>query len=416
MHTLRFLGLAPVIALLTVPALAADTTPGHDQAPGQQFHITADSLPPATGSGPGGSAPAVTVRRGDHQPLVPDGFIATLYVEGIPGPRRFVVQPDDGLVMFAQQDAGRVMKLRDIDGNGTADQGGLVVEGTLNPFGLALVPEGQPKAGDLLLADQDAVYRLPTRSGGFQWSQLTPDTGFGEVAGHITRELAVDPRTGDLYVGVGSTSNDGEDAPVKATIQKFSPDGSNQATFAKGMRNVTGMAFQPRTNDLYAVVMERDGMGDELVPDYLTRVEAGDDFGWPYQYTGGFVVPKYSGNAPKRQAAKLPDVLFEAHSAPLDIAFIPDSWPEAWRGDALVALHGSWNATTPRGYKVVRVHFRDGRPDGTYENFMTGFWVSGDAPAEVWGRPAALDFTREGNLIVADDLGGTIWLVTPPKS
>jgi glucose/arabinose dehydrogenase len=118
----------------------------------------------------------------------------------------------------------------------------------------------------------------------------------------------------------------------------------------------------------------------------------------------------------KLAPAKVPDVLFEAHSAPLDLAFIPNSWPEKYRGGAIVALHGSWNAASPRGYKLVVVPFKDGKPDGTYENFMTGFWVSGAAPAEVWGRPAALAFDHDGSLLVADDLGNTLWRVIPPKS
>jgi glucose/arabinose dehydrogenase len=126
--------------------------------------------------------------------------------------------------------------------------------------------------------------------------------------------------------------------------------------------------------------------------------------------------PEFKDKGLKLAAAKMPDVLFEAHSSPLDIAFIPQSWPAEYRGDALVALHGSYGASEPTGYKVVRVHFTDGKPDGTYENFMTGFWVAGDAPAEVWGRPAALAFGLDGGLYVSDDLGNTIWKVMPPKA
>jgi glucose/arabinose dehydrogenase len=160
--------------------------------------------------------------------------------------------------------------------------------------------------------------------------------------------------------------------------------------------------------------MERDGMGNDLVPDFLTRVDEGDSYGWPYQYLGGFVQPEFRDKLPKLAAAKRPDVLFAAHSAPADIAFIPDTWPVEYRGDALVALYGSATSTTPTGYKVVRVHFEDGKPTGTYENFMTGFWVSGESPAEIWGRPTALAFGLDGGLYVSDDLGNTIWKVMPP--
>jgi glucose/arabinose dehydrogenase len=287
------------------------------------------------------------------------------------------------------------------------------MEGALNPFGIATIPTGDLK-GDLLLVDQDAVYRLPLKSVGFHIGQVTPDGHFGDIAGHIAHEVAIDPKTLEVYVGVGSASNLAEEAPVKATIQRFNLDGTGGTTFAIGLRNVTGMDFEPTTGALYAVVMERDGMGNELVPDFLTRVDEGDNFGWPYQYLGGFVQPEFKDKGLKLAAAKLPDVLFEAHSAPLDLAFIPDSWPEEYRGDALVALHGSYGASEPTGYKVVRVHFEDGKPTGTYENFMTGFWVSGEAPAEVWGRPAALVFGLDGGLYVSDDLGNTIWKVMPP--
>ncbi len=407
------LGLAPAILAIALPALAADTPPGHDQAMGQQFHISPDSLP-APGATPSANVQPVKIDLGDHVPLVPDGFTVSLLVKGLDQPRRLLVR-DDGVIFFTQQRLGRILKIRDADGDDEIDQGGTVMEGALNPFGMATVPVGDLK-GDLLLADQDGIYRLPLATRGFDFFQVTPDGAFGPVGGHFSHSLAIDPKNGDIYAGSGSLANveDGE-PPMKATILKFSPDGKTQDIFAVGLRNVTGMAFQPGTNDLYATVMERDSMGDELVPDFLTRVQSGDNFGWPYQYIGGNVQPEFQNKGLKLAAAKVPDLLFEAHSAPLDLAFIPDSWPAAYRGDAIVALHGSWNAGTPRGYKLVRVHFKDGRPDGTYENFMTGFWVSGTSPAQVWGRPAALAFDAKGQLLVADDLGRTIWRVTPPK-
>ena len=409
----RLLWGAPALMLLALPALAVDTLPGADQAIGQQFHITADSLP-APGATPSADNTPNAIPRGTHEPIVPDGFTVQLVADGLPDPRRLIVR-DDGAVLVVEQQPGSIVQLTGIDSNGTAHQGEVLLRGIPNPFGVATVPLGNLK-GDLLLADQDEVYRVPLATGNTKIVQLIPDGLFGPPRGHITRSLAIDPGNGDFYVGVGSMANlEAGEPPMKATIQKFNPDGKNPTTFASGMRNVTAMAFQPGTNALYAVTMERDGMGDELVPDYFTKVEQGDNFGWPYQYTGGNVQPEFRDKAPKLAAAKVPDVLFEAHSAPLDLAFIPDSWPAQYRGDAVVALHGSWNAGQPRGYKVVIVHFKDGTPDGSYENFMTGFWISGSSPAEVWGRPAALAFDRDGSLLVADDLGSTIWRVVPPK-
>ena len=410
--SLSNIGLAAV--LMTGTAFAAEIPPGHDQVMGQQFHITAQGLP-EPGATPSADRPPTTIPRGDHLPFVPEGFKVQLVVQGLDAPRRLLVR-DDGPIFFTQQQLGRILKLQDIDDDGAADKGGLVMEGALNPFGIATIPTGELK-GDLLLADQDAVYRLPLQTRGFDFFQVTPNGAFGDPIGHLAHPLALDPNTADIYVGSGSMSNVAEgEPPMKATILKFSPDGKSQSIFAVGLRNVAGMAFQPGSNSLYVVNMERDGMGDELVPDFLTKVEQGDNFGWPYQYIGGHVQPEFQNKGMKLAAAKVPDVLFEAHSAPLDLAFIPDSWPQKYRGSAVVALHGSWNAAGPRGYKLVLVPFKDGKPDGTYENFMTGFWVSGTGPAEVWGRPAALAFDHDGSLLVADDLGNTLWRVIPPKS
>jgi glucose/arabinose dehydrogenase len=406
-------GLSAAAMLLALAASAQDTPPGNDQLPGQQFYITVDGLPLPENVVARPAAPPVKVERGDHVPVLPPGFTQTLYISDFGAARRLAINPDDGMVYLAQQQLGRVMKLRDLQGDGTAETGALILEEALNPFGLDFVRSGE-FAGDLLVADQDALYRLPLKSVGFHVAQVTPDGWFGKVGGHLTHEVALDPKSLQVYVSSGSLGNLDEEDPVKATIQRFNLDGTGGTTFAIGLRNVTGMAFEPTTGALYAVVMERDGMGDDLVPDFLTRVDEGDNFGWPYQYLGGFVQPEFKDKAPKLAAAKMPDVLFEAHSAPLDIAFIPDSWPEEYRGDALVTLHGSYGSSQPTGYKVVRVHFENGKPTGTYENFMTGFWIAGDAPAQVWGRPCALAFGADGGLYVSDDLGNTIWKVMPP--
>lgn len=403
--------LTPALFALASPALA-QSAPGHDQAIGQQFHITADSLP-APGATPSTLAPPRYIERGTNMPIVPEGFSAQIFVEGLTGPRRLEVGYD-GVVYVAQQSRGGIIALYDRDGDGAADNGAGVIQGAGNPFGLDTFRNG-PNSGDMLLGEQDGVYLIPLNTGGSARPLTVPGV-FGDAMGHITREVAIDPRTRDFYVGVGSMANLDEGEPaMKATIQKFDETGQKQETFATGMRNVTGLAFNDKTGDLYAVTMERDDMGDELVPDYFTRVQEGDNFGWPYQYIGGNVQPEFSDKGLKLAAAKVPDVLFEAHSAPLDVIFVPDSWPEKYRGGAIVALHGSANAATPRGYKLVFVPFKDGRPDGTYENFMTGFWVSGTSPAAVWGRPCSLALDRDGSMLVGDDLGGSIWRVSPPK-
>jgi hypothetical protein len=175
------------------------------------------------------------------------------------------------------------------------------------------------------------------------------------------------------------------------------------------VRNPTALAFHPQTGDLWAVVQERDGLGDNLPSDYLIRVQAGGFYGWPYAYIGPHPQPGFATLAPDKVKATItPDLLFEAHSSTLDLVFYDaDQFPAEMQGSAFVALKGSWNRSAPTGYKVVRVPFKDGKPVGYYENFMTGFWAAGEQRAEVWGRPAALAITKDGALLVADDTGGT---------
>jgi glucose/arabinose dehydrogenase len=242
---------------------------------------------------------------------------------------------------------------------------------------------------------------------------ITQKGVFGIVQGHQNRHLVIDPKTGALFVGVGSSGNLGVEPEPKATIQRFNADGSNQTTFASGTRNPTALAFNPESGDLYALVQERDGLGDGLPSDYLIRVQEGGFYGWPYAYIGQHPQPGFAERAPDKVKATItPDLLFEAHSSVLDLIFYEgDQFPPEYKGHAFVALKGSWNRSEPTGYKVVRVPFKDGKPEGFYENFATGFWISGEQRAEVWGRPAALAVAKDGSLLVADDTGGTIWRI-----
>jgi glucose/arabinose dehydrogenase len=255
--------------------------------------------------------------------------------------------------------------------------------------------------------------RKPT-PGAYGGQMITKKGVFGIVQGHQNRHLAIDPKTGALFVGVGSSGNLGVEPEPKATIQRFNADGSNQTTFASGTRNPTALAFHPQTGELFALVQERDGLGDRLPSDYLTHVQEGGFYGWPYAYTGKHPQPGFANLAPDKVNATItPDLLFEAHSSALDLVFYDgDQFPPEFKGSAFVALKGSWNRSQPTSYKVVRVPFKDGRPEGYYENFATGFWISGEQRAETWGRPAALAVTKDGSLLVADDTGGTIWRIT----
>ena len=432
---------AIALSLLLTPA-TAQQSPANDPASlpeqqlGHRFTVKAEDLPPPH-TGPVVAARSLVVPYAGQAPRVPEGFAATPFATGLAHPRRLLVLPN-GDVIVAEQQRGWLTLLRDSDGDGKADFVERHAEGFNGPYGLAW------RDGYVLVADQDGIWRVPHILGNLRPGRpsvqhiadvpadqrkatphqvgeemITAKGVFGIVRGHANRHLAVDPKTGALFVGVGSSGNIGVEPEPKATIQRFEADGSGQTTYATGMRNATALAFNPDTGELWATVQERDGLGDRLVPDYLTHVEKGAFYGWPYSYIGQNPMPGFAQMRPdKVQSAVKPDFLFEAHSSLLDILFYTgDQFPAEYRGDAFVAVKGSWNRSEPIGYKVVRVPFKDGRPQGWYENFAVGFWVSGVHRAEVWGRPTALAIAKDGALLVADDTGGTIWRIayTGPK-
>jgi glucose/arabinose dehydrogenase len=396
---------------------------------GHRFRIDPTDLP-APKTDPIVTNRSLIVPYGGQVPEVPPGFTATPFATGLVNPRRLLVLPN-GDVLVAEQSAGYLTLLRD-DGSGHAEWIDRHVEDLNKPYGLAWQED------HILVADQDGIWNVPHILGALRAGrsvvqhvdQVPPDErkpvagaygakiitkkgAFGIVQGHQNRPLVIDPKTGALFVGVGSSGNLGVEPEPKATIQRFDADGSNQTTFASGMRNPTALAFNPETGELYALVQERDGLGDRLPPDYLTRVAERGFYGWPYAYIGKHPQAGFANRAPDKVNETItPDLLFEAHSSALDLVFYEgEQFPPEYKGHAFVALKGSWNRSEPTGYKIVRVPFKDGRPEGYYENFVTGFWMSGEQRAEVWGRPAALAVAKDGSLLVADDTGGTIWRI-----
>jgi glucose/arabinose dehydrogenase len=430
-----------LVGLLTPAVAQQSTDPASDEELkqnfaaeheiGRRFQIDPNNLP-APKTGPIVTNRSLVVPYAGQAPSVPEGFSATPFATGLANPRRLLVLPN-GDILVAEQSAGYLTLLRG-DGSGRAKWIERHVEDLNRPYGLAW------QGDHVLVADQDGIWRVPHVSGalragrpeptqrvdqlppeqrrpipGAYGAQMITSRGvFGIVQGHQNRHLAIDPKTGALFVGVGSSGNLGVEPEPKATIQRFDADGSNQATYASGTRNATALAFHPQTGELWAVVQERDGLGDRLPSDYLIRVQEGGFYGWPYAYIGKHPQPGFATLAPSKVEATItPDLLFAAHSSVLDLVFYgADQFPAAYRGSAFVALKGSWNRSVPTGYKVVRVPFKDGKPEGYYENFATGFWVSGERRAEVWGRPAALAISADGALLVADDTAGTIWRIT----
>ncbi len=401
-----FAGPALIAALLiSLPALAADPLPG------ARIEIKPADLP-APGATPSRSNRSSPVsRRDDQMPRVPVGFKVNIFADKLENARWLAVAPN-GDVFLAEPRAKHVLLLRDADGDGAADRRVVFAEGFDYPHGLAV------QGPALYVGDRAGVWRVPYSEGMEKATtrpqRITPDGAFGGTSGHATRNIAFSPDGSKFYVSIGSAGNIAEEAAPRATIQEFAADGSQQRTFATGLRNPVGIAFAPGTNDLYTVVNERDGLGDGLVPDYLTRVQDGGFYGWPYSYIGSHPQPGYADKRPDLvKKAIVPDTLFEAHSASLGLAFYTgDKFPQKYRGGAFVGLHGSWNAGAPRGYTVAYVPFANGKPASHYEVFMSGFWIEGESTARVIGRPVGTAIAKDGSLLVADDVANVIWRVS----
>ncbi len=342
---------------------------------------------------------------------VPEDFRANLFADKLSHARWLAVAPN-GDVFLAEPGLGIITLLRDANGSGQATLRATFAGGFEEPHGIAFRP------GYIYIADIRAVWRIPYTDGdetahGLP-ERVTPPEALGDGGGHWTRNIAFAPDGQHFYVSIGSSSNVAEDPEPRATVRVFNSDGSGGRTFASGLRNPVGIAIEPGTNDLFAVVNERDGLGDGLVPDYLTHLQDGGFYGWPYSYLGQHPQPRLAERRPDLvKRAIVPDLLFRSHSAPLGLVFYTGTqFPKEYQGDAFVALHGSWNSAKPTGYMVVRVPFRDGRPAGYSETFASGFWVAGETRAEVWGRPVGLAIAKDGSLLIADDVGNTVWRVS----
>ena len=356
-------------------------------------------------------------------PVAPPNFKVEVYARGLDNPRSLLVLPNgDVLVAEARgpypqvagrSSANRVELLRDHDG--IADQQFTLVDGLDLPYGLAL------RRDRLYIGAVDGVHACPFLVGRTHLTgpcRKVVELPEWQGHGHWTRNVVFSQDESRLYVAVGSSTNVDEEhvdaqVPGRAAILTARPDGKELRIYASGLRNPVGLAIEPASGHLWATVNERDLLGDELVPDYLTSVRDGAFYGWPYSYFGAHEDPRKRGERPDLVArAVVPDYALDAHVAPLGVAFYGrDRFPKNYRGGAFIALHGSWNRSTFAGYKVVFVPFADGRPAGPAEDFLTGF-IKDAAKSEVYGRPAGIAVAADGALLVADDAGDTIWRVT----
>jgi glucose/arabinose dehydrogenase len=409
-------------------------------APGVIRRITsADLVEPYAGA-----VAAHVARLGPSPPAarlhVPAGLTVTLFAGDLTGPRLARTAPN-GDLFVAETGAGRIRVLRAAAGAGGALARSVFAARMDAPFGIAFYPPG-PEPQWVYVAQRNSIVRFPYRNGDLS-ARAAPATVVARLAattaGHSTRDVAFSSDGRRMFVSVGSASNVAEgltrraaqdlaqweaahapgaawgDETGRADVLAFTAEGVPQGVFATGIRNCVGLAVQPRTGDLWCATNERDGLGDDLPPDYVTRVHESEFFGWPWYYIGAHEDPRHKGERPDlAHRITLPDVLLQPHSAPLEMSFYDpppggaQAFPEEYRGDAFVALHGSWNRSTPTGYKVVRIRLREGVPTGEYEDFLTGF-VEEDN--RVLGRPVGVAVARDGALWVTDDAGGAIWRI-----
>jgi glucose/arabinose dehydrogenase len=335
---------------------------------------------------------------------LPPGFTIQVFARDL-GRARFLAVDPRGTLLVSVPRSGHVLALPDDDGDGRADRAIMVVEGLELPHGLAF------HEGALYVAETSRVIRLrydpETRRAVGPPAVVVPD--LPSRGGHWTRTIAFGP-DGRLYVSVGSSCNTCEERDARrAAITRYHADGSGEQRFATGLRNAVGLAFRPGTAELWASVNERDWLGDDRPPDYLTRLEEGGFYGWPYCFweDGRPVLDPDLGRPDRCRQVTPPTVTYQAHSAPLGIAFYTGAqFPPEYRGSLFVALHGSWNRTTPTGYKVIRVRLDGGAPH--VEDFATG-WLRG---RRAWGRPVDLAVGRDGSLFVSDDSQGLVYRIT----
>ena len=407
-------------------------------APGVVHHITSADLPAPMATAIGVSPSAIAPRPAAAILKTPPGFSVSAFAK-LDHPRQIHTAPN-GDIFVAETDAGQISVLRAVPGATTASVNQVFVAGLDRPFGIAFYPAG-PNPKWVYVANNNAVVRFAYQAGDLK-ARGGPETVVAKLAdtsgGHSTRDIVFTAEGDAMLVSVGSDTNIADGMPRKspedlaawnaahamgaawgketdrADLLRFSPQGAPRGVAATGLRNCVSLAINPVRGDPWCVVNERDLLGDDLPPDYATRVKPKAFYGWPWYYIGAHEDPRLKGQRPDLAGkVTVPDVLLQSHSAPLGIAFYsarggPAAFPAQYRGDAFVALHGSWNRAKRTGYKVVRLKLERGVPTGTYEDFLTGFVID---DRSVWGRPVGVAVANDGALLVTDDAGDTVWRV-----
>lgn len=370
-------------------------------------------------------------------PQAPEGFAVTAYADGFDNPRWMYVMPNGDVIVAEsntyhpwyeklgafiigasrsnsmRNSANRLTLLRDTNNDGLPDERTVFLDGLNYPFGMLALDNW------FYVANTDAVWRYPYNTGDTKITskgEKVVDLPAGKYNRHWTRNIIANKEGTKIYIAVGSGSNAGENGMehemLKACILEMNPDGTNLRVYASGLRNPVGMDWAPGTATLWTAVNERDELGDDLVPDYMTHVEDGGFYGWPYTYFGHHVDARVKDPVPVQAAhALIPDVPLGSHTASLGLAFYRHTkFPSAYREGAFVAQHGSWNRSTLSGYKVVFIPFKNGKPSGKPVDFLTGF-IADLEKDKVYGRPVSVTMLPDGSMLVTDDTSNVIWRI-----
>lgn len=422
--TLRHSLLLPLVCTLTAQAVCGEPSESlvpTDPLEPARIQISPGDLPEPYASESARNDPEVVSPPRDATLRAPEGFRVNVFAEDVTKARWLALTPDGDVLCSAGRE-NQITLLRDTDSNGVADQRFVFLDkqhGANLPFGMDFAKTGD--TWSFVLGNTDAVLRYPYEPGQTsvqaEPEQITrlPGEGYNQ---HWTRNVRVAPDGEHLYVTVGSETNvDAEPSP-RASVLQMRLDGSERRVFASGLRNPVGLDFHPQSGDVYVTVNERDGLGDDLVPDYFTRIQQDEFYGWPYAWLKpGNLDPRRTADGQSEQPelarqTLTPDVLFQAHSAALGLAFYRgSSFPQRYRQGAYCAFRGSWNRSEGTGYKIVFIPFdENGRPRGYYEDFLTGFLIAPEVP-KTWGRPVGVIQAPDGSLLFTEESNGRIYRV-----
>jgi glucose/arabinose dehydrogenase/mono/diheme cytochrome c family protein len=405
-----------VAVAVNAPPPKAPFTDYRFEKPGVVRKITLNDLPAPFATNSAGNSPKLVPRPEKAWPQVPPGFKVELYATGLKEPRLIRTAPN-GDFFVAESKSGEILVFRGITADGKPERTETFATGLNRPFGINFYPPG-PDPQWVYVGNTGSVVRFPYRNGDLKArgpAEHIADVPAGD--GHWTRDIQFSLDAKKMFVSVGSASNvdDSDTTPAeknRADVLEFNPDGSEMRIYAYGIRNCVGLAVNSKTGELWCSVNERDALGDNLVPDYITHVQDGGFYGWPWWYMGGHQDPRHKGKRPDlKDKVITPDVILHPHNASLELTFYDGKqFPAEYEGDIFAAEHGSWNRSVRVGYELIRVPLHQtGHASGEYEDFMTGFVVDN---GHVWGRPVGVTVAPDGSLLVTDDGSKSIWRIS----